>query len=65
MNWSLDHWLTVSFTLFAVIDVVGSIPVLIALKEKHGGINELKATLISGFLMILFLFCLLYTSRCV
>jgi multiple antibiotic resistance protein len=56
MNWSLDHWLTVSFTLFAVIDVVGSIPVLIALKEKHGGINELKATLISGFLMILFLY---------
>ncbi len=56
MNWSIDDWLTVSFTLFAVIDVVGSIPVLIAVKEKHGGINELKATLISGFLMILFLF---------
>lgn len=56
MNWSLDHWLTVSFTLFAVIDVVGSIPVLIAVKEKHGGINEVKATLISGFLMILFLY---------
>ena len=48
--------LTVSFTLFAVIDVVGSVPILISLKEKMGGLNELKATLISGVLMILFLY---------
>ena len=48
--------LTVTFTLFAVIDIIGSIPILIGLKEKMGGINELKATLISGVLMILFMF---------
>lgn len=48
--------LTVTFTLFAVIDIVGSVPILISLKEKLGGIRELRATLISGALMILFMF---------
>ncbi|HCL84601.1 MAG TPA: hypothetical protein DIC22_11540, partial [Chitinophagaceae bacterium] len=48
--------LTVTFTLFAVIDIVGSIPLLLSLKKKMGGIHEVKATLISGGLMILFLY---------
>lgn len=46
--------LTVTFTLFAVIDILGSIPILISLKEKMGGIHAGKATLASGILMILF-----------
>jgi multiple antibiotic resistance protein len=54
MNWNAI--LTISFTLFAVIDIIGSIPLLISLKHKMGGINEAKATLISGGLMVLFLF---------
>ncbi len=53
---SINELLTVTFTLFAVIDIVGSIPMLISLKEKMGGINEWKATLVSGFLMVLFFF---------
>lgn len=56
MEWSIDAFLTVTFTLFAIIDIIGSIPLLITLKEKMGGINELKATVISGGLMIVFLF---------
>ena len=48
--------LTVTFTLFAIIDIIGSIPVLISLKRKIGGIREGRATIISGALMILFLF---------
>src|SRR5919202_5652277 len=48
--------LTVTFTLFAIIDIIGSIPVLISLKSKLGQIREVRATLISGGLMILFLF---------
>lgn len=49
--------LTVSFTLFAVIDMLGSIPVLISLRDKMGGvIRSAQATLASGALMILFLF---------
>lgn len=56
MNWGIDDLLTVTFTLFAVIDIIGSVPLLIALKEKMGGIREFSATLISGLLMILFVF---------
>lgn len=56
MQFSLQEFLTLAFTLFAVIDVVGSVPMLISLKEKMGGINAWKVTLISGGLMILFFF---------
>ena len=56
MNIAFKELLTVSFTLFAVIDIIGSIPILISLKTKLGGIRELRATLISGALMVLFLF---------
>jgi multiple antibiotic resistance protein len=55
MSWNWDQLLTATFTLFAIIDIIGSIPLLIALKEKMGGIREIQATLISGGLMILFL----------
>jgi multiple antibiotic resistance protein len=56
MAFKIDELLTIIFTLFAVIDIVGSIPLLIAMKEKSGAIKSLKVTLISGGLMILFLF---------
>jgi multiple antibiotic resistance protein len=56
MQTGFNELLTVTFTLFAVIDVVGSIPLLLSLKKQMGGIPEVKATLISGGLMILFLF---------
>lgn len=52
----IKELLTVTFTLFAIIDIIGSVPILISLKEKMGGIRESRATLISGILMILFLF---------
>ncbi len=49
--------ITVTFTLFAVIDMLGNAPVLISLKAKMGGkINNVQATFASGSLMILFLF---------
>ena len=49
--------ITITFTLFAVIDMLGSIPVLITLREKMGGhIRSTQATVASGTLMILFLF---------
>jgi multiple antibiotic resistance protein len=51
-----DKLLTVTFTLFAVIDIIGSIPVLISLKNKTGDINSLKVTLVCGILMVLFLY---------
>jgi len=49
--------LSVSLILFSVIDIVGSIPIIIDLKKKAGGhIESGKATLVAGVLMILFLF---------
>jgi multiple antibiotic resistance protein len=56
MNFDWNQLLTVTFTLFAVIDIIGSIPLLHAIKKKIGGLQEGKATLISGGLMVLFLF---------
>jgi multiple antibiotic resistance protein len=56
MKFDLQQFLTVSFTLFAVVDAIGSIPLLISLKTKMGGIREFKVTLISGILMVGFLF---------
>ena len=54
---SLKQIITISFTLFAVIDMLGSIPVLVSLKEKIGGkIRSTQATIVSGVLMIIFLF---------
>lgn len=56
-NFELKEIITIGFILFAVIDMLGSIPILISLKAKMGGkINSLQATLASGALMILFLF---------
>ena len=55
MEFNLDAFITVSFTLFAVIDILGSIPLLITLKSKMGDIHAARATVISGALMLLFL----------
>jgi multiple antibiotic resistance protein len=56
MQFHLQEFLTLTFTLFAVIDVVGSIPMLISIKQKMGSLNAWKVTLISGGLMVLFFF---------
>ena len=56
MQFQFDQLLTVIFTLFAVIDIVGSIPLLISMKEKVGKIKSMQVTLISGGLMIAFMF---------
>lgn len=56
MEFNVREFLTLTFTLFAVIDVVGSVPMLISIKEKMGSINAWKVTLISGALMVLFFF---------
>lgn len=56
MDFQFKEFLTVTFTLFAVIDIVGTVPVLISLKSKMGGIREATVTVISGALMIFFLY---------
>lgn len=48
--------ITVSMVLFAVIDIVGTVPIIIDLRAKFGHIESEKASLASGFIMIVFLF---------
>lgn len=52
----LQDIVTLTFTLFAVIDVLGSVPVIISLKKRIGDISATQATLVSGALMLLFFF---------
>jgi multiple antibiotic resistance protein len=47
---------TVGMVLFAVIDIIGSIPIIIGLRSKFGHIESEKASLVSGVIMITFLF---------
>jgi multiple antibiotic resistance protein len=48
--------LSASLVLFAVIDIVGSIPLIITLREKVGHIQSGKASIIAAIIMIGFLF---------
>lgn len=47
---------SVSLILFSVIDILGSVPIVINLRKKEGKIHSGRATVISGVLMIVFLF---------
>jgi multiple antibiotic resistance protein len=46
----------VSTVLFAVIDIVGSVPLIIKIKETAGDIHEIRTSIVSLFIMIGFLF---------
>ncbi len=56
LKFDIIEILKVTMVLFAVIDVIGSIPIIISLKQKTGGINAGKASLVSLGIMIVFLF---------
>ena len=48
--------ISVTLILFSVIDILGSLPVVIDLRKKTGKIESERATLVSGALMVVFLF---------
>jgi multiple antibiotic resistance protein len=56
MELDFKEIITVSMVLFAVIDIVGTIPIIVDLRKKHGHIESEKASLVAGFIMIVFLF---------
>ena len=56
LKFDIIEILKVTMVLFAVIDIIGSIPIIIGLKQKAGGINASKASLVSLGIMITFLF---------
>ncbi|QNJ97703.1 MarC family protein [Constantimarinum furrinae] len=47
---------TATMVLFAVIDIVGNIPIIISLREKAGHIHSEKAAIVAAAVMIIFLF---------
>lgn len=56
MELDFKEIITVGMVLFAVIDIVGTIPIIVDLRSKHGQIESEKASLVAGFIMIIFLF---------
>ncbi|WP_290698761.1 MarC family protein [Lacinutrix sp.] len=56
MNFDLKEIFTVFMVLFAVIDIVGNIPIIIDLRKKAGHIQSEKASIIAGVILIAFLF---------
>lgn len=56
MKFNLTDFLSATMVLFAVIDIVGSIPIILDVKKKAGDIHELRASLVSFGIMIGFLF---------
>ena len=56
MHFNFKEIATASMILFAVIDILGSVPIIISLRNKVGHIQSEKASLVAGIIMIAFLF---------
>lgn len=56
MNFNFKEIATATMVLFAVIDIIGSIPIIISLKEKSGTIKSGRASFIAAIVLIVFLF---------
>lgn len=56
MNFDIKEFISSTMILFAIIDVVGNIPLIIILREKYKVIESEKASLVSLIIMIIFLF---------
>ncbi len=56
MEFNFSQILSTSMILFAIIDILGSIPIVITLRQKAGHIESEKATIVATTLMIMFLF---------
>ena len=56
MHFDFKEILTASMVLFAVIDIVGSVPIIISLRNKVGHIQSEKASIVAGAIMVAFLF---------
>ena len=56
MNFDIKEFISSTMILFAIIDVVGNIPLIVILREKYKVIESEKASLVSLIIMIVFLF---------
>jgi multiple antibiotic resistance protein len=56
LNFSIKQIFSVTLILFAIIDILGSLPIVIQLRQREGVIQSEKATIVAGILMVVFLF---------
>lgn len=56
LNFDWEQILSAFLVLFAVIDIVGTIPIIVSLRNKTGEIQSGKASVVAGILLITFLF---------
>jgi multiple antibiotic resistance protein len=56
MMFSVQEILTISLTLFAIIDILGALPIIINIKQQNDHLDAGWATIAAGVLMIVFLF---------
>nr|WP_298995789.1 MarC family protein [uncultured Allomuricauda sp.] len=56
MNFDIKQIVTATMVLFAVIDILGSIPIIISLRKKVGHIQSEKASIVAACIMVAFLF---------
>lgn len=56
MQFDWIQFLSATMVMFAVIDIVGSIPLILDIKSKAGDVHPLRATLVAFGIMIAFLF---------
>lgn len=56
MGFNFNDALSAFLILFAVIDIPGSIPIIVSLRKKVGHVQSEKATIVAGIIMIVFLF---------
>ncbi|MDR6300025.1 MarC family protein [Mesonia maritima] len=56
MSFNFKEMMTASMILFAVIDIIGSIPIIVDLRKRAGHIQSEKASIVAGILMVVFLF---------
>ncbi|CAH0285385.1 MarC family protein [Chryseobacterium sp. WG14] len=55
-GFSIKEVVTSFMVLFAVIDIIGSVPIIVSLQQKFGQIEAGKAAITAGLIMIVFLF---------
>lgn len=55
-GFSIKEIVTSFMVLFAVIDIIGSVPIIVSLQQKFGKIEAGKAAITAGVIMIVFLF---------
>ena len=56
LQFNFSEILSTTMVLFAIIDILGSIPIIIELRKKAGHIQSEKASIVAMVLMIIFLF---------